>query len=627
MTETDFGPGGYAYTGAILPLAPALLEDSSETALVSISSDGNPDYTEYAIYNDTDNVWLDQSGGGTPAEFWQTASEWGTACATGLVPATSYGFRLKARNSEGAETGLGPAAWVATLELGALALVLSVEITKASSTISAPAFMVAHDSGISIAGKSLGDFGFVVDNISGLDMPRTIPNEELVPGSHEWRVHDEYFAPKRIVLDGYVHGSSPADLQLRLAYIKSFLATFAGSPWRSNSPVRLERADMEGRHWQVYYDSLEQAETVGKRGLSSSAQLRVSLKSPLPYSRSNESISSAFSPTDGGFQSIELGNAPSDAAFVLSGAAINPSFTVGDMVFYCDFTDGLSYADAESAGKTGVYLPSGSEAAAYRATESGMGIFVTGSDTVGYTAKGSAADASWLFAITPEWQSSAKSSDVTLFEHYGDSDNFIRLSWDGSERAWLFTKCADGRTVTLSSSRQSFDAGSSLVLGIVFDSSNAGGMKLFINGALESSLLDTAALVTAPGTVTLHNNDGSGQPDVLFDLICGWSRMLSLDEMLKIATDPAGVVWRNMTVNYSGTLDTGDFLTLDSRTKTAVLYDVSAGSRTNVLDNISGDIPPLVPGRKRTATDRTQTVVFTGSAPAAMQIRYRRQYL
>ena len=103
--------------------------------------------------------------------------------------------------------------------------------------------------------------------------------------------------------------------------------------------------------------------------------------------------------------------------------------------------------------------------------------------------------------------------------------------------------------------------------------------------------------------------------------------MLSSDEMLRVAVDPASVRNHNVAVAYTGTLDAGDMLVLDSREKTAMLVDVSAGTRTNVLATVSGGVPALVPGRRRAATDRTQTMIYAGTSMTGMEVRYRRRYL
>ena len=79
-------------------------------------------------------------------------------------------------------------------------------------------------------------------------------------------------------------------------------------------------------------------------------------------------------------------------------------------------------------------------------------------------------------------------------------------------------------------------------------------MKIFVDGVQEGVGGDFTVLNTVPETLTLHAGDNTMQPNVIFDRIIGWSRMLSADEMLKIATDPITVVNLNSTVSYSETL-------------------------------------------------------------------------
>ena len=57
MAETEFGEGGYAWTLALTPSAPLLEIVSSTSLRVCPGEDGNPDYTEYAIHNETESVW------------------------------------------------------------------------------------------------------------------------------------------------------------------------------------------------------------------------------------------------------------------------------------------------------------------------------------------------------------------------------------------------------------------------------------------------------------------------------------------------------------------------------------------------------------------------------------------
>ena len=627
MTETDYGGGGYAWTLAETPAAPNLERAGSTSLRVAPGEDGNPGYTEYAIYNQTGGQWIAADGSGEAAPVWRTRDAWGTVTATGLTPATEHAFRMKARNGEGVETALGGESRLSTHDCAETGLDAGFTVAKASSTITPPAFMAALPASIRLAGKSLDDFGFHVERIGGLDLPRVIPDEELIPGDHTWQVRDEYFAPKRMVLEGHIHGDSPEDLRLRIAYLKSFLATFEGNPWRSRAPVTLERSDLGDRHWKVYYESIDQVETLGKRDLASSAKVRVTMKCPMPFARSNDIVRAIFTPAAEEFQALDLGNAPSDAVYIVRGPSEDPSFAVGDMVFLCDFSDGLSFSDVENAARAGTFSPGENEAAAWRSTETGEGILVSGSNTVTYTATGNRADGAWVVVVEPQWQSSARSADAVVFEHRYDADNLIRLYWDGSEQAWVFSKRAGGVQAEVSAPFQAFTAGTRIALGITWDSTNAGGMKIYVDGIQAGVGGDVAVLSHAPETVTLHSGDGSLQPDAVFALVAGWSRMLSADEMLKVANDVEAVANHNTTIQYTGTLDPGDTLTIDSVRRTAEFFDVSAGTRANALGSLAGEIPVLTPGRRRTATDRTQTMIRCRTAMGGMEVRYRRRYL
>jgi hypothetical protein len=271
--------------------------------------------------------------------------------------------------------------------------------------------------------------------------------------------------------------------------------------------------------------------------------------------------------------------------------------------------------------------PPENEAGAYHTTETGTGILINATDTISYTAKGNTSDGSWIVVITPQWQSSSQTTDVVVLEHRGDMDNYVRLYWDGSEQKWIFRKKADGVESEVTTGMQAFIAGTVIVLGISYDSTNAGGMKIFVNGIQAGVGGDISVLKSTPDTLTLHEGGGTMQPNAVFDLVAGWSRMLSADEMLKIVTNPDAVINLNSTMMYSGNLDDGDLLILDSRLKTAELFDVSEGTRSNALDSINGFIPVLTPGRRRTASDRTQTVIYTPITAAQMEVRYRRRYL
>lgn len=609
------------------PSEPAVTVLGSETLAAAPGADGNSGDTLYALFFTWSGLWVGEDDLPGVTAAWRTRAAWALRTVGGMLPGEEFYLQAQARDYLGNTSEPGPPAIGMMDSAGETGLDAALAVVKASSTISAPEFMAALPASVRLAGKNLNDFGFYVDRISGLDLPKVIADEIFVPGDHAWQQRDEYLATKKIVLEGYIHGTSPGGLRLRIAYLKSFLATFEGSPWRSRTPVSLERADLDDRHWNVFYEAVDLVETVGKRDVSTSARVRVTMKSLLPFAVSNAVVRVLFTPAAGGFRSLDLGNAPSDAVYTIRGPAENPSFTVGDMLFFCDFADGLVYTGVENTTRTGTFTPAAEESLAYRTTETGMGILVTDGNTLSYTAGGNPADGAWVVAVEPRWDSPVRTEDAVILEHRADADNLVRLFWDAAAREWVFLRRAAGVDAEVRSSARSFTAGTRIVLGITWDSSNAGGMKLYVNGAQAAVGGDVAVLQQVPDTVTLHMSDGSLAPDAVFDLVAGWSRMLSADEMLRIADDTAALSNGNVTLGWTGTLDAGDFLTIDSLRRTAERYAAATGARENVLAALSGEIPILTPGRRRAATDRTQTMIATHAAAGGMEVRYRRRYL
>ena len=204
MNETEYGPGGYGRTYAVTPNAPLLSEAASTGVSIEIDEDINPEWTQYAVMNITDNCYVGADGGKSLPAEWRTKSGWGIIAANGLTPDTEYSFSVKARNSSGNETPSGASAGIRTYCLSVHEAAIGLVVIKASSTITAPAFMNGLVPSIKIGGKDLNDLGFRADKLSGLDMPQVVKDEALVPGGHTWVVRDEYFAMKRIVIEGFV---------------------------------------------------------------------------------------------------------------------------------------------------------------------------------------------------------------------------------------------------------------------------------------------------------------------------------------------------------------------------------------------------------------------------------------
>jgi hypothetical protein len=178
----------------------------------------------------------------------------------------------------------------------------------------------------------------------------------------------------------------------------------------------------------------------------------------------------------------------------------------------------------------------------------------------------------------------------------------------------------------VSTTPQSFLEGDRIVLGAVWDTTNAGGLRIYVNGTREGSAPLSSGLSSPPDMIEIHTGIPV-LPKVVYGLVAEWSRMLSSDEMNVIASDPASVANNNTVLSATVALDSGDILTLDSRNKTAVLCDMSENTRINAIASVSGDIPVLMPGRKKAASVNTQTVVYTPMAAGGMEVKYRKRYL
>ncbi len=105
---------GAMHTLAATPLAPVVNNPTGTTLDTAIGTgDGNPPYTEYALYCATAGLWVRADGTLGASSVWQTAAAWGTVTVTGLAEYVEHAFTVTARNGAGVETLPGPsgAAW------------------------------------------------------------------------------------------------------------------------------------------------------------------------------------------------------------------------------------------------------------------------------------------------------------------------------------------------------------------------------------------------------------------------------------------------------------------------------------------------------------------------------------
>ncbi|RKZ33092.1 hypothetical protein DRQ33_04785, partial [bacterium] len=96
------------FTYAIVPDAPICSVAGEFSIFVDVQPNGNPADVEYAIYCVEAGQYVQTDGSLAGSEAWQTDASWGNITVTGLNCATTYNFRVKARNGDNEETAFGP---------------------------------------------------------------------------------------------------------------------------------------------------------------------------------------------------------------------------------------------------------------------------------------------------------------------------------------------------------------------------------------------------------------------------------------------------------------------------------------------------------------------------------------
>lgn len=105
--ESDLSNIAYCYTLANQPLPPIVTDYTADGVVLAINpDDGNPSYTEYAIYDTLSGQYVQADGSLGPDPVWQTYEQWGGV--SGIIVLTPgdgfYDFSTIARNGDDVET-------------------------------------------------------------------------------------------------------------------------------------------------------------------------------------------------------------------------------------------------------------------------------------------------------------------------------------------------------------------------------------------------------------------------------------------------------------------------------------------------------------------------------------------
>jgi hypothetical protein len=115
--ETSLSSSASAYTLANVPASPTLANITTTSATLTIAVNSNPASTEFAIFESDTNTYVQADGTLGAAVAWQNNANWGGTSGkqiSGLTPASSYSFAMKARNGDNVETALSGATTITT---------------------------------------------------------------------------------------------------------------------------------------------------------------------------------------------------------------------------------------------------------------------------------------------------------------------------------------------------------------------------------------------------------------------------------------------------------------------------------------------------------------------------------
>ena len=154
-------PNFTARTLAETPLAPVVDNPTGTTLDVAIGAgDGNPPYTEYALFCATADQWVQGDGTLGASLVWQTAAVWDTVTVTGLAEYLEHSFSAIARNGAGVETSPGPSGTAWTLDVtpptGSILINDGAAYTNTTSVLLA---LSASDAGSGVADMRFSNDG------------------------------------------------------------------------------------------------------------------------------------------------------------------------------------------------------------------------------------------------------------------------------------------------------------------------------------------------------------------------------------------------------------------------------------------------------------------------------------
>ena len=310
--------------------------------------------------------------------------------------------------------------------------------------------------------------------------------------------------------------------------------------------------------------------------------------------------SSLDSTTTGNIIKIKgLGNAPVSPKYVFEGTANSPEITSGDFAFHAKF-DATQQA-RDNRNKTIIDPTTSISTPVYKSFRDGFGLQTQNAAST-YTLKSKTLEeGSFVCRIDPSSLGS-NFQEVFKWDKNGSSaTNYVSLNVKNTEIVVNYAPNGSGTTLIQKTGLNGFTNSSYAEISCWWDFSGRVDKKddvtyyskLFLNGeivATESDEPTSYSQFLSDVSISASTNG----TDVVIGELALFNKALSDEKIRSLYYSTEAIVNNNKTLTYSSSVDTNDILIYDSMTGDAEFYKQSAGTKINVMSNVSGNAPVLL---------------------------------
>ena len=261
----------------------------------------------------------------------------------------------------------------------------------------------------------------------------------------------------------------------------------------------------------------------------------------------------------------------------------------------------------------------------YEPTRLGKGYHTGGNENMIYTAVGNKDESSGRVVFRPQFPYNTGDYNV-IFWYGADTGNSIELGYYGAYNQFYMYKTASSVAYYATSVQQIFSANDEIEVGWYTDPTS--GVQIFVNGSDSGSTrnANTTSLASNPQTLYLGNfYNYTSQTNMVIDDLEILTKSMPAEWFAEQHTKRLASKNQNLALKYTGTLDSGDILTIDcSSTKVitrAELYDASAGTSASAVNNTTlySSMMPILSQNK-------SMLYFPNTISNGVDIHYRNNY-